>query len=163
MPEDPPMQASAVQIQAVAPDSPEARWCLDQYFRDLAARFDAGFDPQNAARLSDAEIAPPTGALLIARLDERPVGCGALRVIDATTGEVKRMWVRADARRRGIARRILEELEGLARARGVRTLRLDSNRALTEAHALYRKLGYVEVAPFNDEPYAHYWFAKSFD
>ncbi len=71
------------------------------------------------------------------------------------------MWVLADARRQGIGRRILEKLEALAREHGLSTLQLDSNRALKEAHALYRKCGYVEVAPFNNEAYAHHWFKKS--
>jgi hypothetical protein len=44
---------------------------------------------------------------------------------------------------------------------GVRTLRLETNRTLEEAQALYRSCGYVEVAPFNDEPYAHHWFEKT--
>ena len=59
------------------------------------------------------------------------------------------------------ARRILESLEGLARGFGLTALRLETNRALTEAQALYRKCGYLEVAPFNDEPYAHHWFEKT--
>ena len=57
-------------------------------------------------------------------------------------------------------RRILEALEARAREFGLRTLRLDTNRSLTEAQALYRKCGYVEVEPFNDERYAHHWFEK---
>jgi GNAT superfamily N-acetyltransferase len=81
-------------------------------------------------------------------------------VKDRNIGEVKRMWVRADARRLGLGRRLLETLEALARKFGLRTLRLETNRSLTEAHALYRKRGYLEVAPFNDEPYAHHWFEK---
>jgi GNAT superfamily N-acetyltransferase len=149
-----------VHIEIAAPDCPDARWCLDRYFEELAVRVEEGFDPARTAHVAPEDIAPPAGIFLIARLDGRPVGCGALRAIDARTGEIKRMWVHADARRLGIGRRILEELEALARQRSLTTLRLDSNRALGEAHALYRKLGYVEVAPFNAEPYAHHWFAK---
>ena len=76
-------------------------------------------------------------------------------------GEVKRMWVAADARGLGVGRRILEMLETRARDVGVRTLRLETNRTLKEAQALYRSCGYVEVEPFNDEPYAHHWFEKT--
>jgi hypothetical protein len=43
---------------------------------------------------------------------------------------------------------------------GLKTLRLDTNRALKEAHALYRKEGFREIARFNDNPYAHHWFEK---
>ena len=51
-------------------------------------------------------------------------------------------------------------LEAKARDLGLDTLRLDTNRALPEAHALYWREGFVEVAPFNDQPYAHLWFEK---
>jgi ribosomal protein S18 acetylase RimI-like enzyme len=60
-----------------------------------------------------------------------------------------------------VGRRLLAELEAEATAHGVRTLRLDTNRALTEAIALYRTAGYREVDRFNDEPYAHHWFEKT--
>ena len=53
-----------------------------------------------------------------------------------------------------------ERLEGSAREVGLTTLRLDTNKALTEAHALYRKEGYRDVGRFNDNPYAHHWFEK---
>ena len=61
----------------------------------------------------------------------------------------------------GLGRRLLAELEAHAAARGVRTLRLETNRTLGEAITLYRTAGYREVAPFNDEPYAHHWFEKT--
>lgn len=154
------MQTPELQIEVVPPDSPAARWCLDQYYGELAARFEGGFDAARAHNADAGEYAAPHGAFLIARLGARPVGCGALRLIDERTGEVKRLWVSFEARRHGIARRILVELEAMARQRGLAILRLDTNRALTEAHALYRRLGFVEVAPFNDEPFAHHWFQK---
>lgn len=56
---------------------------------------------------------------------------------------------------------MLESLEALARENGVRVLRLETNRALGEAIELYREAGFAEVAPFNDEPYAHHWFEKA--
>ena len=67
------------------------------------------------------------------------------------------MWVAADARGLGVGRRLLAELEARAQAPVVR---LETNRALTEAIAMYRAAGYAEVAPFNDERYAHHWFEK---
>jgi DNA-binding MarR family transcriptional regulator/GNAT superfamily N-acetyltransferase len=154
------LRASAVQITVEAPDSADARWCLEEYFRELAGRFEAGFDPATTISASAAELTPPAGGFVIARLGGQPIGCGALKVKDRHIGEVKRMWVHADARRLGLGRRLLETLEALARKFGLRTLRLETNRSLTEAQALYRKRGYLEVAPFNDEPYAHHWFEK---
>ena len=67
------------------------------------------------------------------------------------------MWIAPAARGLGLGRRMLHELEQRSR-RGV--VRLETNRNLTEAISLYRAAGYDEVAPFNDEPYAHHWFEK---
>ena len=154
------MQASAVQIEAEAPDTDDAHWCFTQYFRELAQRFETGFDPAKSISAETRDLTPPAGVLIIARLDGRPIGCGALKVKDRDIGEIKRMWVSPDARGLGLGRRILEELETLAKDFGLTTLRLETNRTLEEAQALYRTCGYLEVEPFNDEPYAHHWFEK---
>ena len=89
-----------------------------------------------------------------------PIGCGALTPIDASTGEIKRMWVAPEARGLGVARRLLEAIENQARQSGVTRVVLDTNRALTQAQALYRKAGYRETERYNDNPYAHFWFEK---
>jgi ribosomal protein S18 acetylase RimI-like enzyme len=70
------------------------------------------------------------------------------------------MWVDPAARGMGVARRLLDATEAAAREAGAPALRLDTNRALVEAIALYRSSGFVEVPAFNDEPYAHHWFEK---
>jgi ribosomal protein S18 acetylase RimI-like enzyme len=70
------------------------------------------------------------------------------------------MWVAESARGLGIGRRLLGELERHAADHGARTLRLETNKTLVEAISIYRSAGYYEVAPFNDEPYAHHWFEK---
>jgi ribosomal protein S18 acetylase RimI-like enzyme len=75
-------------------------------------------------------------------------------------GYLKRMWVSGSLRGLGFGRRMLGALEAEARELGFTTLRLETNRALGEAIRLYRTAGYEEVAPFNDEPYAHHWFEK---
>jgi ribosomal protein S18 acetylase RimI-like enzyme len=71
------------------------------------------------------------------------------------------MWVDPTSRGLGVGRRLLERLEALARDNDVTVLRLETNRALTEAIALYHSAGFVEVAAFNNEPYAHHWFEKT--
>ncbi len=70
------------------------------------------------------------------------------------------MWVAESARGLGVGRRLLHELEAHAVQHGSRVVRLETNRTLIEAVAMYRSAGYVEVAAFNDEPYAHHWFEK---
>jgi ribosomal protein S18 acetylase RimI-like enzyme len=73
------------------------------------------------------------------------------------------MWVASSARGMGVGRRLLTELERQATARGSRAVRLDTNRTLTEAIAMYRSSGYEEIDAFNDERYAHHWFEKQLD
>lgn len=154
------LRASMVTVAVEDPTSPDARWCFAQYFSELNSRFEAGFDPSISISADAHELEPPAGLLLIARLRLRPVGCGALKFHPGAPAELKRMWVAPDARGIGLGRRLLEELEGQARLAGASVVRLETNRALSEAIGLYRSAGYKEVGRFSDEPYAHHWFEK---
>jgi DNA-binding MarR family transcriptional regulator/GNAT superfamily N-acetyltransferase len=154
------LTAGSVEIAIEDPASAAARFCIESYFAELDVRFDAGFDSGRTTAVDVDDLTEPAGLLLVARLHGDPVGCCALRLRGSAVGEVKRMWVAPSARGLGVGRRILHELEQHARARGVDVLRLDTNRALREAIELYRSSGFVEVERFNDEAYAHHWFAK---
>jgi DNA-binding MarR family transcriptional regulator/GNAT superfamily N-acetyltransferase len=154
------LTASMIAIRVEDPGSPDGRWCLEQYFDELSRRFDAGFDPARSSVPDAAEMAPPTGLFLIARLRGTPVGCGGLLLHDDEPSEIKRMWVAPASRGLGLGRRLLAELEEQARASGASAVRLDTNRNLAEAIAMYRSSGYEEIARFNDERYAHHWFEK---
>src|SRR5262249_27375160 len=149
------LTAGLVRVDVVDPDDEAARWCLEQYYGELGQRFDDGFDHAVSLAATPEQLRPPVGLFVVARLRDRPVGCGALKFHGRRPAELKRMWVAPDARGLGLGRRLLAELEQLAREHGVRMLRLETNRNLTEAIALYRSAGYREVARFNDEPYAH--------
>jgi len=153
------LQASAVSIEPADPAGAEAQSCFQAYFRELAQRFEEGFDPARSVAAAPEELVPPAGWLLLARLDGAAVGCGALK-IHAGFGEIKRMWVAPEARGLGIARRLLESLEARAAAAGAGAVRLDTHRSLAEARALYLRSGYAEIAPYNGNPYAHHWFEK---
>lgn len=153
------MRASAVTVEPADPDGAEAHACIDAYFRELDERFDGGFDPARGAAGVE-QLAPPSGAFLIAYLDGQAVGCGALRTQGPGVGEIKRMWVAPSARGLGVAQRLLEALERCAVDMRLHTLQLDTNRALAEARALYARNGYREIARYNDNPYAHHWFEK---
>ncbi len=155
------LTASMIRVDAADPRHPSARHCLRAYFAELSGRFDSGFDPALSIPAGDEDLTPPAGVLLVAALRDEPVGCGALKYHGDAPAEVKRMWVSSAARGLGLGRRLLAELEARAAAHGVRTLRLETNRTLTEAIALYRSAGYREVDPFNQEPYAHHWFEKT--
>ena len=154
------LQASMVHFAIENPSSADARWCFEQYFDELARRFEAGFDPARTISAQAAEITPPNGFLVLARLRGAPVGCGALKLHRRAPAELKRMWLSPAVRGLGVGRRLLEEIEKQARQRGVRRLHLETNSALKEAIALYRSAGYRETQPFNTEPYAHHWFEK---
>jgi GNAT superfamily N-acetyltransferase len=153
--------ASAVQVTECDPRHPDARRAVRAYVTELAQRFDGGFDPALSVSATDDEMSPPAGLFLIATLHGAPAGCGALKFHPGAPAEIKRMWVAPEARGLGLGRRLLSELETRAAARGVRTLRLETNRMLAEAISLYRSAGYREVAAFNHEPYAHHWFEKT--
>ncbi|WP_374398100.1 GNAT family N-acetyltransferase [Tabrizicola sp.] len=147
-------------IRPADPDAPEALFCLQSYFDELVARVPAAQagmfslpDPQ-----SDS-YRPPQGRFLIAWSDDLPVGCVSLRPLDATTAEVKRLWVHDSARGQGLARRLMTAIEDEARAMGVGLLKLDTNSALTEALALYRATGWRTTAPYTGLP-ADTWLEK---
>jgi DNA-binding MarR family transcriptional regulator/GNAT superfamily N-acetyltransferase len=153
------LRAASVEVKLVSARSQAARWCLAQYFRELGERFESGYDPDNDATANPEELRPPAGYFLVATLDGNALGCGGVKV-SGDGGEIKRLWVAESARGLGIGRRILAALEDTACKAGVSLLRLDSNASLKEALSLYRNAGYAEVAPFNDNPYAHHWFEK---
>jgi ribosomal protein S18 acetylase RimI-like enzyme len=155
------MKASMVSVAVEDPTTPDAHWCIEQYFAELNARFETGFDPAESIPADADELTPPAGALLIARLNGRAIGCGALKFHPDAPAELKRMWVAPESRGLGLGRRLLDELEKHARAAGATVVRLETNRALKEAIQLYRSTGYREVAAFNSEPYAHHWFEKN--
>jgi GNAT superfamily N-acetyltransferase len=153
-------QVRTVRIQVEDPTTPDAKWCFEQYFAELNERFETGFNPALSIPADAQELTRPAGILLIARIGDRPVGCGALKLHPNAPAELKRMWIAPDARGIGLGRRLLEELERHAREAGAAVIQLETNGALKEAILLYRRSGYVEVEAFNDEPYAHHWFEK---
>jgi DNA-binding MarR family transcriptional regulator len=154
------LAAAVVDVRPVDPDHPDAKRCIDAYFAELDRRSRTGYDPAAGVSAAPHELRPPAGVLLVAYLRADPVGCGALKHYEDGSTDIKRMWVDDSVRGLGIGRRILAELESRAAADGARAVRLETNRNLTEAIAMYRKAGYSEVSAFNDEPFAHHWFEK---
>ena len=159
------LAASMIGIGPCDPGHPHARTSLDSYFAELAARFEHGFDVARANPDVPSDLVPPKGLLLVASLAGEAVGCGVLRHHDLHAGvpgwsEIKRLWVSPSLRGIGLGRRLLAALEQRAATVGAPVARLDTNRALTEAIAMYRAAGYREIAPFNNNPYAHHWFEK---
>jgi len=154
------LTAGLVRIDVVDPESPAALYCLGEYYAEIGRRFEGGFDHTISLAATPEQLRLPAGLFIVAFLHGEPVGSGALKFHGRRPAELKRMWVAPQARGLGLGRRLLVELERLAVEHGVRTLRLETNKSLVEAIALYRSSGWREVDAFNDERYAHHWFEK---
>ena len=102
----------------------------------------------------------PRGLFLVVTLDGRAVGCGGVRSLNDDRFEAKHLWLQPTARRRGLGRALLSELERLAADLGATEIVLDTHSSLAAAGALYRSSGYVEIEPYNDNPNATHWYAK---
>jgi GNAT superfamily N-acetyltransferase len=149
-----------VDVVSEQPASDLAAGLLRRYYDELASRFPGGFEPDQSGAVAEAELVPPRGAFLVARLDGSPVGCGAVRKLDAVTAEIKRMWVDPDVRGHGVGRSLLAALEQAARDLGCHVVRLDTSAHLAAALALYRSGGYRDIPAYNDNRYAAHWLEK---
>jgi putative acetyltransferase len=125
---------------------------LDSLFAELNREVD-GIYPEEGAnhyRLDPAEVSPGRGGCFVLWMGAEPVGCGALRMLDADTGELKRMFVRPAWRGRGLSRRMLRHLEAEARRCGARRLVLETGTRLTASVALYESEGFREIERFGE-------------
>ncbi len=119
--------------------------------RRLIAGLDAGlaelYPPEErfGPNLKPEHLEDGRGTFLIARDGDRAVGCGAIRVLDPTTAEVKRMFVEPDQRGQGVGKAVLMSLEAAAKNMGVRRLALETGVHQHAAIALYRRAGFTEV------------------
>src|SRR3954453_1876011 len=154
------LTATLVHVEEIDPEHPHAQHCLREYAAELDRRFRGGFDPAKSISPDVSAFRPPNGLMLVAPLLSEPIGCGALILHEGDPPYLKRMWVAESARGLGIGRRLLAELEARSADTGSPTVQLETNGTLTEAIAMYRSAGYVEVEPFNDEPFADHWFEK---
>src|SRR3954447_551202 len=153
---------SLVELRLVDPECPDARRCLRAYVAELNRRApERGFDPRTGATAEPHEVRPPNGAFIVAYLRGEAIGCGAVKHHANDVTDIKRMWLAESARGLGLGRRLLEHLECIARDHGSTEAHIETSDVLPEAIALYRSAGYVEVPPFNDEPFADRWFSKS--
>lgn len=104
------------------------------------------YPPASVKGLSESEMAGGGQVtFVVARLGGEAVGCGALRQMEGGAGEVKRMFTRPSARRRGVGRAVLERLQVLALERGLQVLRLETGTLQTDSHRLYEALGFARV------------------
>jgi ribosomal protein S18 acetylase RimI-like enzyme len=140
-------QRRAAILSFERPDSEEARALIGQLDADLLRRYP---DLKAVHGLHAHDLSDPSFSFVIAWVDGRAVGCGALRRLDPSVGEVKRMFVQPEFRGRGIARQILETLETRARDLRYASVWLETGIGQPEAIALYKSAGYREFAGFGE-------------
>jgi GNAT superfamily N-acetyltransferase len=155
-------------VEAKPPSDQDAQRMLWVYFDELVTRYQGRPGTEEEIRASILEspsddLMPPTGVFLLGRLGGNPVGCIGLRFLPNRVGQVTRMFVMVSQRRQGFGFRLLEELESLARNRGITRLELDTRDDLVEARRLYERYGFAEVPAFNSGRYAEHWFVKDLE
>ena len=143
---------------------------LTEYFSSRAQAFPASMGEYRTTFPDPDQFIPPRGVFLIVEGEDlageaADVGCGGIRVLDQPAGltrfEVKHLWVQPHLRGLGVGQRLLEELERRAAELGATEVVLDTNASQEAASRLYRRNGYVEIAPYNDNPNATHWFGKT--
>jgi GNAT superfamily N-acetyltransferase len=110
--------------------------------------------------LAPDELRPPGGAYLVGFDGDDAVAGGGLRRLSDEVAEIKRMYVRPAARSHGVARALLAALEEAAVSLGYMAARLDTGPKQAHGLALYRSAGYLDVDPYNDNPFACFWGEK---
>jgi GNAT superfamily N-acetyltransferase len=148
----PPARAQAITEQILRE---YLQWCGERLSAEHGVRFD---DLDGAVATHHREFTQelphllgPRGRLVVAHAGAEVVGVGALKPVDATEAEIKRMYVRPQARGQGVGRAVLERLLADAYAIGFRVARLETMTFMREAHALYRSLGFQARPSFDGE------------
>ena len=132
-------------------DVETVRTLFDEYARELAIDLSFQGFAEERDRLP-GEYVPPRGRLLLAEGGGSAAGCVALRPLDARTAEMKRLYVRPAARGIGLGRGLAHAVIAEAQSAGYDLLRLDTLPSMGAAIAMYRALGFREIAPYRHNP-----------
>jgi GNAT superfamily N-acetyltransferase len=145
---------------------PDAVAIMREYMDEVASRYYGR--PITEAELTryvaeepGTDLVSPTGAFLVGYRDGEAAGCAGTRVVAPGVSELTKVFVKPAHRGSGIAPWLVAAAEDAARGLGSALMRLDTRNDLVEARALYAKIGYAEVEPFNAEQFAEHWFAKA--
>jgi len=168
LPRTAPLHPATLRFVETPVTDAAAHALLTAYFAERALSFPAQQGRYRAALPSAHQFVPPAGVFLL--LDDTVAdgfaGCGGIRRLDegpptSVRYEIKHLWLQPSSRGRGWGRALLTELEHRARGFGATEVVLDTNASLTAAAALYVSAGYCEVVPYNDNPNATTWYAKT--
>jgi len=153
------LKRDQIVIEEKDPRHEDALYCLGEYYAELARRFEKGFNVSLSRDPDAGDMIRPRGVFLVAMSDGLPIGCVGLKG-GGEIAEIKRLWVAPSARGLGLAKRLMTDVEEIARGLSFQLLRLDTNSALPEAQQLYRGSGWNEIDRFNDDPYPDTFFEK---
>ncbi|MFF7131215.1 GNAT family N-acetyltransferase [Streptomyces sp. NPDC008196] len=152
------------------PDSPTAAALWRAYYTEVSDRYyllheNRRTDPveleREVAGHTGSELTPPTGQLLVARYAGEPAGTAGVRLRHDGSAELTRVYLHKEMRGKGGAVLLVEAAESAARALGATCLLLETRKDLTEAVALYRRLGYTDAEPYSDDIYADHTLGKT--
>lgn len=146
-------------FEPTSPGAAEVLTLYDAFIREADGPLGIDLETEIAAG-PPADLAPPDGLLLLARIEAEPLGLGGVRHLDTAIAEIKSVYVAPGHRGKGVAMALLRELERIARRRGCAATRLDTSSYLTPAVAFYRAAGYIEVPAYNANPKADLWFER---
>ena len=149
-----------IDVRHEPPDSPAAQALFAEYMDLVAERAGKVLEGAEHIFATPEAFSDPGASWIVMYDDGRPVACGGLRPLSPEVGEIKRMFVTAQSRRRGYGSRLLAELEGIGRAAGQARIRLLSTELLPEAVELYRRNGYRVVSSHIEDDHRDYWLEK---
>ncbi|MER8185470.1 GNAT family N-acetyltransferase [Kitasatospora sp. NPDC094015] len=163
LPPAPVPPPAAWEVAPVPADHPDATVLLREYTDELVSRYYRR--PATTTEIDTfandiADLFEPRGTLLVARSGATLLGCTGIHWLDGERAELTRVYVRTTARRGGAGARLIGAAEQAAQARGAQRMLLNTRKDLTEAIALYIRLGYRPTEPFGDDPYAELWLAR---
>jgi GNAT superfamily N-acetyltransferase len=150
---------SSLRFEQSDPDHPPASELLAEMRVELNDVYET-YSRLDNPPLVPEELRDPGGIYLVGYEDADAIAGGGLRRLDDGVAEIKRMFVRPAARSRGVARALLDALELTAKELGYQKVRLDTGPKQIHGLALYRSAGYVDVPPYNDNPFACFWGEK---
>jgi len=148
-----------VQFVVEPADSPPSLELQSAFFADIAGRY-PGWEPGASSRADPSDFTAPDGLWLVAYLDGRPAGCGGVQRVGEEKAEIRRVYLDAGARGRGLGRMLMTELEDHSRRLGYARVRLTTGDRQPEALGLFRSLGYDAVEPFSAGVFTRHWLEK---